>query len=430
MTIYTVKSGDSVYSIADAFSVPASLIISDNQLTSPASLVVGQSLIIRVPTLTHTVMEGETLSLIAERYGTTVRRLYQINPALAGNDDLFEGETIIIETDATPSRSAITNAYVYPFVTLETLRRTLPYLTYVTIFTYGIRQDGTLIAPGDDGAEEAIISASREYGTRPLMHLSTLTEEGTFSNELVSYVLMNEEIQAAVISNVVSTVAAKGYDGVDLDFEYIGAENAERYADFVRRVSSALASAGNYVTLVALAPKTSRNQAGLLYEGHDYASLTSAADLSLLMTYEWGYAYGPPMAVAPINQVRRVVDFALAETNGDGRKYLLGIPNYGYNWTLPYVRGESKVPSISNTEAVALAYEVGSYIYFNETSAAPYFEYTADGEEHIVWFEDARSIYAKLSLLDEKNLAGAAIWNAMKFFSAVWILTEEMFAIE
>ncbi|MCD7776351.1 MAG: glycosyl hydrolase family 18 protein [Firmicutes bacterium] len=428
MTIYTVKSGDSVYSIAESFGVPASLIISDNQLDSPAALVVGQSLIIRVPTLTYTVMEGDTLLSVAERYGKTVRELYQKNPALCGGDELFEGESIIIETDSEPQREIITNAYVYQFVSIETLKRTLPYLTYVTLFTYGIRNDGSLISPEDAEAEEEIISAAREYGARPIMHLSTLTEAGTFSNELATYVLTNEAVRDAVISNAVSLVQSLGYDGVDLDFEYIGGENAALYAEFVEDMNRALRAAGDYIAIVALAPKTSADQAGLLYEGHDYAALTGAAELSLLMTYEWGYAYGPPMAVVPINQVRRVVDFALDETGASGR-LLLGIPNYGYNWTLPYVKGESKAPSISNTDAVRTAREVGAHIYFDETAMAPYFEYTADGSEHIVWFEDARSIYVKLSLIIEKELAGAGVWNAMSFFSAIWILTCEMFFI-
>ena len=52
---------------------------------------------------------------------------------------------------------------------------------------------------------------------------------------------------------------------------------------------------------------------------------------------KWGYAYGPPMAVAPMPQVRRVAEYALARIPAE--KILLGVPNYGYDWTLPYVQG-------------------------------------------------------------------------------------------
>ncbi len=52
------------------------------------------------------------------------------------------------------------------------------------------------------------------------------------------------------------------------------------------------------------------------------------------MTYEWGYKYGPNMAVAPLNMVRRVLDYAVTEIIPE--KIMLGIPNYGYDWPLPF----------------------------------------------------------------------------------------------
>lgn len=88
---------------------------------------------------------------------------------------------------------------------------------------------------------------------------------------------------------------------------------------------------------MALAPKTSSEQKGLLYEGKDYSGLGQAANGVLLMTYEWGYTYGPPMAVAPINKVKEVLDYAITQI--DTNKISLGIPNYGYDWPLPYERG-------------------------------------------------------------------------------------------
>ena len=59
---------------------------------------------------------------------------------------------------------------------------------------------------------------------------------------------------------------------------------------------------------VALAPKTSDDQPGLLYQGKDYGGLGAAANRVLLMTYEWGYSFSEPMAVAPVNKSRNVLD--------------------------------------------------------------------------------------------------------------------------
>lgn len=112
------------------------------------------------------------------------------------------------------------------------------------------------------------------------------------------------------------------------------------------------------------------------------------------MTYEWGYTYGPPMAVAPLPNVRQVVEYALTEM--PAAKIWLGVPNYGYDWPLPFIRGETKARSISSVQAVELARQHGSEIQYDERAQSPWFRYTdAAGVVHEVWFEDARSIPGK-----------------------------------
>lgn len=432
MFIYTVEAGDTVYSVADEFGVPPSVIIGDNALTDTGALAIGQALLIRQPTSIYTVAEGDTVASVASRFGLDVNALYRLNPSLGGLPALYPGQTLVTG-DVPPTYGTIeTNAYVYPYVNRDVLRRTLPYLTYLTIFTYGITRDGALIPPSE-ADEREIIALAREYGVKPLLLLSTLTEAGTFSNELAEYVLTNPAIEDAVIRELTDTIVSRGYSGVDLDFEYIGGELADEYVNFVRNVNSALDSRGDYLTAVALAPKTSSDQPGLLYEGHPYGALADAADRVLLMTYEWGYTYGPPMAVAPIDQVRRVVEYALTEM--EANEAFLGVPSYGYDWTLPYVKGESMARSLSAEEAVRIAVDTGSRISFDEKSAAPFFSYyapdaTGTPRDHIVWFEDPRSIGAKLSLINEYGLVGPSVWNGMRWFPQLWLMTNGLFTIE
>ena len=118
------------------------------------------------------------------------------------------------------------------------------------------------------------------------------------------------------------------------------------------KLREAMAQEG-YQVSVAVPPKTSSEQRGLLYEGVDYRLLGENADTVFLMTYEWGYTYGPPMAVAPIEKVRDVVDYAVTQIPKD--KLLMGIPNYGYDWPLPYERGLTRAMTIGNEEAVSIA---------------------------------------------------------------------------
>ncbi len=126
--------------------------------------------------------------------------------------------------------------------------------------------------------------------------------------------------------------------------------------------------------------------------------------------------------------MRQVVDYAL--TIIPPEKIFLGIPNYGYDWTLPYVRGESRADSISNVEAIQLAAQNRAEIQYDETSQSPWFRYTdSAGRVHEVWFEDVRSIQQKFNLIIEKDLRGAGYWNLMRPFQQNWSLLNYMFNV-
>lgn len=317
----------------------------------------------------------------------------------------------------------LVNGYVYPSVDPETLRAWLPDLTFVSTFSYGFTPDGQLI----DLMDESIISTAQSAGVQSLMVLAPLDSQGVFNNNLAKTLLENPQAQERLIDNILSNIRTKGMFGVDFDFEYVLPENRDQYTALVRTARERLNAAG-YLVTVALAPKTSSDQPGLLYEGHDYRGMGLAANFILTMTYEWGYTYGPPMAVAPLNQVRRVLDYAVSEVPPD--QLLMGIPNYGYDWTLPFIQGESRAEKISNDEAAARAQRYGAEIFFDEQAQSPYYYYTDEnGADHVVWFEDARSMRAKLALVSEYGLAGVSYWNIMDFFGEGAAVLREMYQV-
>ncbi|MBQ2279419.1 MAG: LysM peptidoglycan-binding domain-containing protein [Clostridia bacterium] len=290
MTIHTVQSGDSVYSVAREYGVPPSRIITDNLLDNPGRLAVGQDLVILFPTVTHTVRGGENLSGIAAMYGTTVQELYRNNPILGGKPAVYPGQVLNIAYDPPPLGEISLNGYAYTSIDRDVLRRTLPYLTYLSVFSYGITEDGELLPPAGNDAE--LVALAGEYGAVPLLVLTSVTERGTFSSERAAAILNDPARRTALAQNAAAVVREKGYGGIDVDFEYIPAENAADYAAFVTEVRAAVGE--GYPVFAALAPKYSADQQGLLYQGHDYSALGEAADAALLMTYEWGYTYGVP----------------------------------------------------------------------------------------------------------------------------------------
>ena len=286
LDIYIVQEGDTIWKISQKFGVSPQRIIADNGLVYPDRLVIGQALLILFPNQVYTIKQGDTLATIAEKYNTTVMTLIQNNPELTLNPVLNVGQTITINFKNQKEGNIITNGYAYPYINKRVLIRTLPYLTKLTIFGYGFTENGELINIDD----EPLIKLAYQFNVAPIMLLSSLTEEGTFSGERANYLFNNVNAQNALIKKIINTMKYKGYLGIDIDFEYINPQDAEAYLNFLRNITEQLNNEGFSVN-VDLAPKTSSTQRGLLYEAHNYPKIGEIANTVLLMTYEWGYTY-------------------------------------------------------------------------------------------------------------------------------------------
>lgn len=415
MVIHTVRPGETVYSIAGMYDVSPTLLARNNGING--SLVVGEDLVVLFPTQLHTVRQGETLSAIANSYGISLRQLYRNNYYLKGTDTLYAGQTLVIAYSDNPERGLLTNGYAYPYVSDAVLKTALTYVDYLSPFTYGMTFSGNLIPPDD----ERMLSLAYALDAKGALHLSTLDATDRFDTALATNIFNNYTARETLLAEITSTMQSKNFSLIDVDFEYINGLDAENYASFVTELRGL-----GYPVIAAAAPKTSRDQKGQLYEGHDYALLGAAADYLFVMTYEWGYTYGPPLAVAPLPNVRAVLEFAVTEVSPE--KIIMGIPNYGYDFSLPYVAGASRATSIGNRRAVDIARQHGAEIQFDQTAMSPYFTYRdMSGTLHEVWFENARSIYAKFQLLKELGLQGAGYWNLMREFPQLWLLQNALF---
>ena len=423
MIIYVVKKGDSVYSISQQFNISSEQIIEDNVITEPDNLVVGQALVLAIESFPYQIKAGDSLYSIAKRYGLTLDNLIEANPDILVPSQIFPGERIIIPLPSEQLGSIIVNGYAFPNIKNDVLNKTLPYLTYLSLFSYQANPDGTLLEINDTSQ----IAAARAQNVAPIMVVTNISMDGGFDGETPNEIFSSEKIQQDFIANIISILQAKNYAGVDIDFEYLYPSDRENYNNFLRNLKSQLDPLG-YTLTTALAPKISADQQGILYEAHDYKAQGEIVDRIILMTYEWGYTYGPPMAVSPINSVRQVLDYAVTEI--PPKKILMGVPNYGYDWTLPYKPG-TMAQTISNLGAVDLARQVGAFIQYDEKSQAPYFYYyDENGKQHVVWFEDARSIDAKLRLVNEYGLGGISYWTINRFFPQNWLVQESLYSTE
>lgn len=286
MEIYVVQSGDTVFSIAERFGVSRERIISDNALSSSGELTEGQALLILRPETVHTFQRGDTLFSVAEAYGTTVMQLYRNNPFLIGLDFIPEGTQIAVRFETEPTKEIQTSGFAYGYIRQNVLEAALPYLTYIIIFGYGFEENGEIIEVND----ERIIETSHEYRTSVLLSLTTINRDGTFGSGKIERLLTDLDFQNTIIRKMIEVIKRKNAQGMDIDMEYIPPRFRTEFAAFVSNAARQLEEAG-LESHVDLAPKTSAEQKGTLYEAHDYGLLGDAADMVFLMTYEWGYTY-------------------------------------------------------------------------------------------------------------------------------------------
>ena len=425
MEIYVVKKGDTIYSIAQKYSVSAEKIIADNELTENDvnNLVVGQTLVILKNDVTYKVVSGDTLFNIAKKYSVTLTELFKANPEITNPLNLQVGQEIIIPYSNLNKPEIEVNGYCFPNINRETLNKTLPSLTYLSIFSYEILPDGNLSGLNND---EELINVARKNNVAPIMVVTNIENGETFSSELARQIFTNPVSQANLIANILSTMQTKKYYGVNIDFEYLYPEDRELYNSFLESLSLAIKPFG-FILTTAVAPKIFSNQQGLLYEAHDYNFHGKVANGVIIMTYEWGYTYGPPRAVAPANEVKKVLDYAVTEI--PSKKIFMGMPNYGYDWNIPYVEGTA-AKAISNVSAVNLAREVGSYINYSEKEQAPYFNYYTSGGEREVWFDDAKSVQTRLQFVTDLNLGGVSYWTINQYFPQNWLVLNYMFKVK
>lgn len=421
MVIHVVQEGDTVQSIADSYGISVTRLIQDNGLEDFGNLVIGQSIVIAIPEVTYVVKEGDTLEEIANSFDVTIMQLLMNNPFLSERDYIYPGETLVIRYPKKGSLAVHGNTN--PNINIDILRRTLPYLTYLSILNYTATIDGQIITYMDD---TQIIETAKAYGVVPLLLLTTLTIQGQANIGIEYNLLLDENVQNKLIENLLAILKGKGYQGVNLSFQYINISNIYLYNAIFEKFSTALNAQG-YSVFLTVNPNISDEGGEVYFERVDYSILNELAQNIIFMNYQWATNINPPGPISSVNNLDVFLDYINNYIPPD--KSIVGIPTIGYDWELPYLPGLSSVYSLSYQRAVSLAAENNVAIQFDEKSQTPYYLYYDGGVQHIVWFIDSRSVNASLDLVKKYSLDGFGIWNITIYNPQLWVIINSQYDI-
>ena len=296
----------------------------------------------------------------------------------------------------------------------------------VSPYWYRVTRSSTVVKlVSDQPAESALIDAIGTLHAAGVRVLPTVSDTGLNSRSMAS-LLKDDRRRGDLIRSLVSMVERTGADGVDIDFEAMnfpaGPERAiisRKFPIFLRGLQSAL-HRKDHLLAVSVPSRTSDNDTN--WSIYDYSDLAPYVDRARILTYDYHYAGGDPGPVAPLNWVDNVTRYAKSEFRRV--PISIGMPAYGYNWFIKKLSGDcnqsvrlTAVPTAR--QALALVDSYDATLQWDKASGESFFTYRRpypdDGVNCVVlrkvWFEAARSVAAKLSIVRQRGVQGFAFWT-------------------
>lgn len=422
MEIYVVQPSDTLYSISRKFNISLDKMIRDNELEFTEQLVPGQTIVIVYPEKTYITQKGDSIESISKQFNISQMQLLRNNPFLS-DTPIIPGTELTISYNT--SGNIAIGGYIYPYIDKNTLKKTLPDLTYLTVYNYRAINEGKIISYW---ADEEIIQLAKDYGTIPLMMSTTLSAQGEPDIETAYSILLNEEYLEAYVNNTIRIIKEKGYLGTNIVFNYMNPNSLYLYLNLIERLKVEL-DKDNLLLFVTVNPNTSYVNNELTFDKIDYSVLNTKVNGIIFLQFIWGTNYGPPLPVNSIAKIKSFIDYAI--TNISSTSIAVGLSIISYDWQLPYIPGNSYANSLSLNSALRLAQDKGVSIQFDEVSQSPFFTYIQlETSEHIVWSVDARTISSLVDLINQYELQGAGLWNLMIYTAQLWLIINSQFEIE
>ena len=287
---------------------------------------------------------------------------------------------------------------------LDVLEKFPNSVTEVSPFWYTLSSQGDI--SNSPGAEnQAVLDSFRALG-KPIIPTISCPD-----NNIGSAVLNDPVQRRSHISKLLEMVVAFEYDGIDIDYENLPASDRDTFSQFVRELAESFHSKEK-ILVVTVNSKTKEPGSWNGPQSHDYAAIAAAADKVRIMAYDQHYSQGEPGPIAAKDWVERVITFALTKIPRE--KLILGLPAYGYDWT-----GSERAKSLV-FETVPKDRAQG----WDDASSSPFITYFDGAVDHEVWFENARSLEAKIELVNKYKLAGVAIWRVGREDAQIYPMLE------
>lgn len=444
-TEYTVKAGDSLYSIANRFNTTVESIMALNNLES-TDLTVGQRLVI--PVYSEVVVNVDTAN-VRQRPGAEFNVVAQMDqgarlPLLGVQGDwyrvaLFNGNPGWISKTVATLRAYDGSEPIIQNLGYYTLEEgpTLPssYQSFVTnreqisqagLFMFRISRDNptTIDKFGEFTDEEVrnLVTVGHRHNVKMLATVHNLLyEEGVdLAKQIIHELVSSEQNMNAFALNLVRLIERYGLDGVDIDIEDVLEEDRDRLTQLYRVIGRVLGERG-YFFSTAVPSKTGPNDPSVFAKPFDYPNLHQPTDQFVIMLYnEHGWPGSGPGPVVSIGRMEQVLRYAMSVMPKE--KIIAAVSVFGFDFNLETDRASY----VTYDMAINLAEKYNKEVIFDEETQTPMFAYTDEqGVKHEVWFENRASIEAKVRLAYRLGIRGLALWRLGMEDPAIWTMLRD-----
>lgn len=268
----------------------------------------------------------------------------------------------------------------------------------ISPFWYATDGGGRLYGTRND----ELVRIAHEHNIRIIPSVHNVTA----NPGVVVGVLRNPTVRARHVQNIVDEVLARGYDGIDIDYESLDASLREPYSAFIRELGAALRQHDRLLT-VAVHAKDS--DWGGLGGFQDWAEIGKHVDQLRIMTYDYHWRGSGPGPVAPAYWIDAVAEYARSVV--DPSKVLIGVHFYGYDWP----PGGNATPRPWSVIEDIINQQGATVNFMERNSAGPveesYFTYRSPQGTRQVWFMTETGLASKVQTVQELDLAGIAVWQ-------------------
>lgn len=240
--------------------------------------------------------------------------------------------------------------------------------------------------------------------------------------ETTSEIMRDYKLRQNLIENIVSLVLKYNLDGINIDFEYMHDEDKDLFSRFIIELKPRLNEIGAVLSVDVTAPDGSEEWSMC----YDRYTIGRVADYIVFMAYDqYGQYSNEAGTTAGYNWVKANLEKFVGQEGVDSSKIVLGIPFFSRVWEEKDGELVSKEP-INMNKIQNIVPENASKTWDDDLKQY-YIEFEKDGITYKIWAEDEESIKAKLSLIDEYNLAGAAYWMKDMETDSIWsVISKEL----